>query len=39
MLTGMELNFEGLETQKLKKKKNGTFFGFFADDSQTLVTV
>ena len=37
MLTGMELNFEGLEMQ-IKKKKD-TFFVFFADDSKKLVTV
>ena len=37
MLTGKELNFEGLEMQKMKK--NGSFFVFFADDSETLVTV
>ena len=35
MLTGIELNFEGLEIKKLKK--NATFFVYFADDSKILV--
>ena len=39
MLTDMELNFEGLEIQKWKKKKKGIFFAFFADDSKALATV
>ena len=37
MLTGMELNFEGLEMQKWKKWL--IFGGFFADDSKKLFTV
>ena len=37
MLTGMELNFEGLEMQKWKK--NGLLLVFFADDSKKLFTV
>ena len=37
MLTGMELNFEGLEMQKCKKRQ--IFCCFLADDSKTLVTV
>ena len=38
MLKDMELNFEGLEIQKWKKKM-AHFCVFFADDSNTLVTV
>ena len=34
MLTGIELDFEGLEIQKLKKT---IFFVIFADDSKILV--
>ena len=36
MLTGMELNFEGLE---YKNEKEAHFFIFFAENSKTLVTV
>ena len=35
MLTGIELNFEGLEIKKLKKKCY--IFVYFADDSKILV--
>ena len=37
MLTGMELNFEDLEMQNLKKVD--LFFVFFVEGSKTLVTV
>ena len=38
MLKDMEMNFEGLELQK-GKKKMAHFLFFFTDDSNTLVTV
>ena len=37
MLTGMELNFQGLEVPKWRKMVN--FFVFFADNSKILATV